>query len=208
SAVAHGKRKRTEPDPDLDPSAAEQSMAPKKKRARTKKPAPPKKPSNWHLTKDDIPKDVRSTKACFEGHLRFMWELPTQDDAPPAITEADKEPFERRFRTVSHIQSSVQASMDEHSGAVHDAPARLAKIMQSLPDGSTNASNIERIPEGYRLIILRAVAVLGLTRWAPDVLSKDPESKYNILHEDLALRTFQRVAAGQGYSHMGINLGI
>ncbi|KAG6913893.1 hypothetical protein DXG01_003672 [Tephrocybe rancida] len=197
SAVAQGKQKRMEPDPDLDPAAAEQSTPPKKKRARTKKPAPPKKPSDWHLTKDDIPKNVRSTK-----------ELPTQDDAPPAITEADKEPFEQCFRTASHIRSSVQASMDEHSGAVHDAPAWLAKIMRSLPDGSTNASNIERIPEGYRLIILRAVAVLGLSRWAPDVLSKDPESKYNILHEDLALRTFQRVAAGQGYSHMGINLGI
>lgn len=40
----------------------------------------------------------------------------------------------------------------------------------------------------------------------PDVLSGDADSLYNLLHEYIALVTFEQVAAGYGYSHMGINL--
>jgi hypothetical protein len=45
-------------------------------------------------------------------------------------------------------------------------------------------------------------------RWAPDVLSQDPESMYNLLHEYLALTTFEQIAGSFGYSHMGPNLTV
>jgi len=54
--------------------------------------------------------------------------------------------------------------------------------------------------------MFRTIACFGLERWAPDVLSRDAESMYNLLHEHLALMTFEQVAKGYGYSHMGINL--
>ena len=44
--------------------------------------------------------------------------------------------------------------------------------------------------------------------WAPDVLSQDPNSMYNLLHEHIALMTFEQVAAGFGYSHLGIDLSL
>src|SRR5271155_3201255 len=52
----------------------------------------------------------------------------------------------------------------------------------------------------------RSISFFGLTQWAPDVLGDDPESMYNILHEQIALTTFQQVAVAFGYSHIGINL--
>jgi len=52
----------------------------------------------------------------------------------------------------------------------------------------------------------RSISFFGLARWAPDVLGGDPESMYNILHEQIALMTFQQVAGAFGYSHIGINL--
>jgi len=54
--------------------------------------------------------------------------------------------------------------------------------------------------------MFRTVACSGLEHWAPDVLSGDPESMYNLLHEHIALTTFEQVAVAYGYSHMGIDL--
>ncbi|KAF9456556.1 hypothetical protein BDZ94DRAFT_1326898 [Collybia nuda] len=52
----------------------------------------------------------------------------------------------------------------------------------------------------------RTVAILGLEHWAPDILSTDPDSSYNLLHEHIALTTFEQVSGAFAYSHMGINL--
>jgi hypothetical protein len=68
------------------------------------------------------------------------------------------------------------------------------------------ASNIKRIPESHLLVMFRTVACHGLQKWAPDVLSNDPESMYNLLHEYIALKTFEQVAGAFGYAHMGANL--
>ena len=56
--------------------------------------------------------------------------------------------------------------------------------------------------------MFRTVSFFGLARWAPDVLSQDPNSMYNLLHEHIALVTFEQVAAGFGYSHLGIDLSL
>ncbi|KIM38756.1 hypothetical protein M413DRAFT_75795, partial [Hebeloma cylindrosporum] len=50
------------------------------------------------------------------------------------------------------------------------------------------------------------VATLGLEMWNPDVLGTDPNSMYNILHEQLAIQTFQHLVVAHGYAHMRINL--
>ena len=56
--------------------------------------------------------------------------------------------------------------------------------------------------------MFRTVSFFGLAHWAPDVLSQDPNSMYNLLHEHIALMTFEQVAAGFGYSHLGIDLSL
>src|SRR5713101_8354202 len=49
------------------------------------------------------------------------------------------------------------------------------------------------------------VVTLGLSSWNPDVMSTNPNSMYNILHEQLAIQTFQHIVISHGYAHFGIN---
>ena len=60
--------------------------------------------------------------------------------------------------------------------------------------------------ESHILLMFRSVSYFGLTRWAPDIMSGDSDSMYNILHEHIALITFEQVASVFEYSHLGINL--
>lgn len=99
----------------------------------------------------------------------------------------------------------MTASLDQNTTNIHDARARMAKLLESLPSGSITSNNIKRVSEANILLMFRTVACLGLRRWAPDVLSGDPDSMYNLLHEHIALTTFEQVTAAYGYSHMAIN---
>lgn len=141
-----------------------------------------------------------------ELHLRTAWHLPNQNAIPPKVTEDDKAPFEQRFSSVSQMKSTVTSSLEQNSGNLHDVEAKVTTFLSSLPEGSTISNNIKRISRCHLLTIFRTVAILGLERWAPDILSGDPESMYNLLHEHIALKTFEQVSAAYGYSHMGINL--
>ena len=49
------------------------------------------------------------------------------------------------------------------------------------------------------------VATLGLLSWNPDIMSTEPNSIYNTLHEQLAIQTFQYIMIAHGYAHFGIN---
>ena len=82
----------------------------------------------------------------------------------------------------------------------------MHELLGSLSDVGIIANNIKRIPEPQLLLMFRTVACLGLRKWAPDVLSGDPESMYNLLHEHIALQTFEQVSGAFGYSHMATNL--
>lgn len=99
----------------------------------------------------------------------------------------------------------------DHSGNIEDAQTRLKSFLESLPaQGSGNiiANNIRRIPEAHLLLMFRTVACFGLDRWAPDLLQGETDTMYNLLHEHIAILTFEQVATGYGYSHMGINLSL
>jgi hypothetical protein len=51
------------------------------------------------------------------------------------------------------------------------------------------------------------VVTLGLSSWNPDIMSTNPNSMYNILHEQLAIQTFQHIVISHGYAYFGINHG-
>lgn len=104
------------------------------------------------------------------------------------------------------MRASVTDSFKQHERNVNDTRSRVQNLLNSLEDGSITSKNIGRISEGHLLLMFRTVAYFGLHRWAPDVLSSDPESMYNLLHEYIALRTFEQVSSGYGYSHVGINM--
>ncbi|KAF8219815.1 hypothetical protein L208DRAFT_1417653, partial [Tricholoma matsutake] len=173
------------------------------KRKRSPVTQETQKPSDWHMRKGEVPKEAEKTKAALELHLRVLWCLPHQSTVPPKVTPEDKVPFTQRYSSEAQLQNLVTSSLDDNSGRIQDTKAKVAELLSSLSDGMISA-NIRCIQECHLLLIFRAVACLA--KWAPDVLSGDPESMYNLLHEHIALKTFEQVSAAYGYSHMGANL--
>ncbi|KAF8233476.1 hypothetical protein L208DRAFT_1556001, partial [Tricholoma matsutake] len=158
-------------------------------------PRKPKKPSDWHMRKGEVPKEAEKTKiAALELHLHVLWCLPHQSTVPPKVTPEDKVPFTQCYLSEAQLQNSVTSSLDDNSGRIQDAKAKVAELVSSLEDGMI-AANIRHIQECHLLLIFRTVACLGLAKWAPNVLSGDPESMYNLLHEHIALKTFEQVSA-------------
>jgi hypothetical protein len=116
--------------------------------------------------------------------------------------------FSQRFSSESQIEASVTASLNEHSTNIDLAQAKMQELLSLVKDGSIISNNIKRIDEFHLLTIFQAVANLGLRRWAPDVLSGNANSMYNLIHEQIALQTFSQISALYGYSHVGNNLSL
>ena len=126
-----------------------------------------------------------------ELHLRILWLLSHQAAIPPV-----------------QVKSSVTASLDQNSGLIHDSCTLIEEFLKSSPDGRVISHNIKHMSQSNLLLMFRTVAILGLEQWAPDILSCDPDSMYNLLHEHIALITFEQVSSTFSYSHMGLDLSL
>jgi len=127
---------------------------------------------------------------------------------PPAVTEREKAPFKMCFSSEQQVKSSVTASLDQNSGLIHDSHTLVKNFLKSLPDGGIISNNIKCMSQSNLQLMFRTVAILGLEQWAPDILSCDPDSMYNLLHEHITLITFKQVSRTFGYSHMGLDLSL
>lgn len=125
---------------------------------------------------------------------------------PPAVSSDDLTKYAKRYSSEAEVRSSVKDYLTQNANNINNAPLQLAALEVLLKETSIRSKNIQRIPEQHRLLMFRTVACSGLNHWAPDVLGGDPESMYNLLHEHIALTTFEQVVSAFGYSHMGINL--
>ncbi|PPQ75303.1 hypothetical protein CVT26_015247 [Gymnopilus dilepis] len=170
--------------------------------------------NDWHLKKGEVPPDAKQTKTNYdlhaqealELHIRALWCLPHQNSPPPPISEAERQAYATRFTSEDHVRTSVRDRLSANTEYVEAAKDRLKALKASFSATSSISTNISRIPEPLLLYAFQIIASFGLRRWAPDVLSQDPDSMYNLLHEYLALNTFEQLAAAHGYAHMGLNL--
>ncbi|KAF8221287.1 hypothetical protein L208DRAFT_1415328, partial [Tricholoma matsutake] len=195
--TSSGNKCKCSPGSSANPNS---SRAKKACKVFTKRPRKPKKPSDWHMRKGEVPKEVEKTKAALELHLHVLWHLPHQSTVPPKVAAEDKVPFNQCYSSEAQLQNSVTSSLDNNSGRIQDAKVKVAELLSSLSDGMI-AANIRCIQECHLLLIFRAVACLGLAKWAPDVLSGDPKSMYNLLHEHIALKTFDHMGANLSHVH-------
>ena len=133
--------------------------------------------------------------------------LPSQDQLPPKLDAEKISVYQQRFSNAGAIATSVRSILRDNSKAIDAVLAKVTEFRNNLPDetSSTISGNIRRIPEDHLHYMHRAVATLGLSGWNPDVMSTDPNSMYNILHEQLAIQTFQHVVISHGYAHFAIN---
>ncbi|KAG6913874.1 hypothetical protein DXG01_003740 [Tephrocybe rancida] len=148
------------------------------------------KSQDWHRK---IAEDTKAVKKSYELHIHTLWELVTQNDAPPKITEADKAPFLAQFSTENQIRQTVTANLDANAEAIRDASKWVKKFQASLDTAlengsSSNANNMKCIKEEFLLQI------------------NDPDDLYNFLHEQCAYQTFRQIVAAYGYSFTGVNM--
>ncbi|KAF7293421.1 hypothetical protein MIND_01119300 [Mycena indigotica] len=119
------------------------------------------------------------------------------DDISPQPTPADRTAFASRF-TDSEAWRAKLASL------TYSDEWGFAAVQQMRHDDFVAkrrgqiASAIGAMEDPHLHVIFGAVAEAGLSRFAPD-LKGSPESLYNLVHEDLAIATFQRVAAHHAY---------
>jgi hypothetical protein len=147
-------------------------------------------------------------QAALELHLRILWHLSHQAAIPPAVAEREKAPFKMCFSSERQVKSSVTASLDQNSGLIHDSCTLVEEFLKSLPDGGIISNNIKCMSQSNLQLMFRTVAILGLEQWAPDTLSCDPDSMYNLVHEHIVLIMFEQVSSAFGYSHMGLDLSL
>ncbi|KDR65036.1 hypothetical protein GALMADRAFT_149045 [Galerina marginata CBS 339.88] len=161
-----------------------------------------KRANDWHLTKEEYPITWRITKKCLEIHVRALWCLPHQNAIPPKVSEGDIAFFANQFANESDIKTSVHSSLRRNVNNIRAVKDRITRLKASFSDSSLISVNISRIKEPLLEYMFEAVALAGLSRWSPDVLSQDPESMYNLLHEHVALATFMKVVKSGGYDFM------
>ena len=133
--------------------------------------------------------------------------LPSQNQLPPKVDAEEISVYQQCFSNAGAIATSVRGILRNNSTAIDAVLAKVTDFHKKLPDetSSTISGNIRRIPEDHLHYMHCAVATLGLSKWNPDVMSTNPNSMYNILHEQLAIQTFQNVVISHGYAHFGIN---
>lgn len=124
------------------------------------------------------------------------------------MTQTERLQFEQRYSSEDQMRVSVKKSLNDYAANIDNARAKARELLDSLqgPGRSRISRNMRRIQEPHLQLMFRTVANLGLERWAPDVLSGDADSMYNLLHEYIALQTFAEVSTAFGYTHMANNL--
>lgn len=133
-----------------------------------------------------------------------MWGLSTQV-AVPVSAALDQQRFDKRYKDEATIQASVSSSLADNSKPLSEVDLHIQKLRKGLPSTGTIANNIRRINQDFLRVMFRTVALMGLNRWAPDILDSDPDSIYNLVHEHIALKTFEQVSISGGYSHFPVN---
>lgn len=137
-----------------------------------------------------------------------MWDLPNQNSIPPTVTDTIREQFEARYSKEAEISESVNGSLVFHQASLSAVRKSVNDFISKLPASGSIANNIRRTPHEFLQIIYRSIIQLGLTKWAPDILEGNPDSMYNLLHEHIALKTFEQVSIAHGYAHLSVNLAM
>lgn len=146
------------------------------------------------------------TQTAFELHIRTLWGLVTQSSIPPPPSDLHMRTFEDRFKSENQVNLAINANLLSNGGRMEDIKPHIQHLRKSLQlDNSYISANINQISEDHLFTMFGAVTAAGLFRWAPDVLG-DPDSIYNIVHENIAMVTFRQISAAYGYTFMENNL--
>ncbi|KAL1678470.1 hypothetical protein EV122DRAFT_251976 [Schizophyllum commune] len=160
----------------------------------------------WQLSAVSVPKDALPTKRAIQLHIRLLWGLYTQSSVPVTADGKVVSAFCEALADTGAVHKSVQAALVHNSAAIDAAGKEATKLRaswQGLSASSTIARSLLKIPTVNIQFVLRTLASSILDKWAPDIAGCDPESTYNLLHEQIALVTWRQVgSANKGYSRI------
>ena len=116
----------------------------------------------------------------------------------------DFKAYNERFNSEADVRATVKACLDHNAEQIRgsDAHYQLLRDKVTEADGRI-ARNIGCTAEACLRLLYQTVATAGLSRWAPEVITGGADSMYNLLHEHIALLTFQQICDASGYDHIG-----
>lgn len=116
----------------------------------------------------------------------------------------DFKAYNERFHSEEDVRATVKACLDRNASQIRGADADYQKLREKVNDADGRiARNIGRTAEACLRLLYQTVATAGLLRWAPEVITGSADSMYNLLHEHIALLTFQQICNASGYDHIG-----
>ncbi|PPQ71132.1 hypothetical protein CVT25_004857 [Psilocybe cyanescens] len=155
----------------------------------------PQRANNWHARKRDIPPEALKTKGMI-----------TQTSILPKVAPVIRAQYNVCFNSEEHIADSVTATLVATKVNFHVADNRVQELCNSLSTGGQIAKNIGHMNDEFLQLMFRSVVQIGLLTWAPDISGNDPNSIYNLLHEQIAIKTFKQISISGGYSHFPVNM--
>lgn len=106
----------------------------------------------------------------------------------------------------AHVQAHADALISKAIPASLEALTRVEEVKRTAANSKGMLAHwAQQIEEPFLVSIFTAVANAGLTWWAPDVLGT-PDSPYNIIHEHIAVTTFQQLLTSFVYTKMNANI--
>ncbi|PPQ81171.1 hypothetical protein CVT25_015194 [Psilocybe cyanescens] len=140
----------------------------------------PMKANDWHTKKKDIPPEASKTKAI--------------------ISAATMAQYNVCFNSEHQLAASVTASLVNNASTLFAVNTKIYELRSSLSLDGQIAKDISHTPEEFHRLMFCSVIQMGLLSWAPDIAGNDPESMYNLLHEHIALKTFEQISIAGGYT--------
>nr|GAT45947.1 predicted protein [Mycena chlorophos] len=149
-------------------------------------------------------KDAKLLKGAWL-HFQIMCGIEHGNQALAVATPADLAAFEAQFVSPEAWRQKLQSlKYSDERGMDKVRELRSADRLRKGRRGAI-ASAVVKMKDPFLATIFSTILEAGLPRFLPDVLGS-PESLYNLVHEDLALESFERVAVRHAYDNVGADI--
>lgn len=140
----------------------------------------------------------------------MLWGLFGALDLPKPVDAADITAWSEKHLAVADphkkkanakaMRKFINAEMEAHTSASKDTLKAVAEIKARAMLGHSQIEKaIARIDDNAFACLLESIGRLGLTKFAPNFASNDRNSDYNMVHERIALATFNTMAYSNAY---------
>ncbi|VDB99908.1 unnamed protein product [Peniophora sp. CBMAI 1063] len=208
--VAGQKRRNTDQD--------DGSTSPKKPKKKKTAAVPPEAPTLslkdlWHLKIGEVPKGALGVQSALQIHLRILSLLCSPYDVLPHISGNLSSLMQTRLAGPQNVKASVDAAIASSRNTPREASLKFDELRNAITHAGRKNSrsaifrNMQRMLsyETHIKFAYGALFSLGLSAWTPDIYGNNPDSLYNLLHETIAISTFEHMCASFAYTVFGVD---